>query len=142
MLPRDPQITWVLHSFLISCFRQEVSRLKALQEVTLPVLSWDCVKQVMSKAFAEHFDNEIDLASSRKLGRQESRQSHASEDYFVFTDGHIAIVPAFGRVDYLVYATRHHTFLILRPSMNLVLVQFVLFRYWQKPRPTRTRSIS
>ena len=49
-------------------------------------------------------------------------------------------MPAFGRVDYLDNATRHHTFLISHPSMNLVLVHFVLFRYWQKPRPTGTRS--
>ena len=34
----------------------------------------------------------------RALGRQESRQVHALEDYFVFPVGHTTIVPAYGRV--------------------------------------------
>ena len=36
----------------------------------------------------------------------------------------------------------HHSSLLSCSSTNLVLVQLDSFRYWQKPRPTRTRSIS
>ena len=42
------------------------------------------MKQVISNAFVEHFDNEIELVSSEGLDGKESRQHHASEDYFVF----------------------------------------------------------
>ena len=46
------------------------------------------------------------------LGRQESRQVHALEDYFVFPVGHTTIVPAYGRVHKLGCANKNGVYLL------------------------------
>ena len=48
----------------------------------------------------------------RVLGRQESPQVHALEDYFVFSVWHITIVPSYGRVHKLGCANKKGVYLL------------------------------
>ena len=82
------------------------------------------VNQAMSNAFAEHFDNEIDLAGSEGL-----------QGLQVYNNIFQKIISSLVTVQmsrFMVCATGHHPILMWRPVTNLVLMLFDLFRYWQE----------